>query len=305
MNFRQLDLNLLRVLVAIHHSGSVTAASKALALSQPATSNALARLRRFFDDELFVRSPSGLQPTRLCEQLAPAMQAQLQAMENLLRGQQPFDPREAAMHWRLSLSDLGEILFMPGIAQALSAHSPASRLSNVAVAAPQVSGALEAREIDLAIGILQAQHRAIRRERLFREHFMAVAQPSWRPPQARAGAALSREQLGSSRFIVVSPLATYHGSVETMLERLRLQDRIALRTRHFGAVAELVHDTGHLALVPQMYALGLAKRQGLKAYRIEGAPSYEVHLLWHGSTERDEAHQWMRALVKQRFQRPD
>jgi len=304
MNFRQLDLNLLRVLVAIHHSGSVTAASKALALSQPATSNALARLRRFFDDELFVRSPSGLRPTRLCEQLAPAMQAQLQAMENLLRGQQPFDAREAAMHWRLSLSDLGEILFMPGIAQALSERSPQSRLSNLAVAAPQVSGALEAREIDLAIGILQAQHRAIRRERLFAEHFMAVVPPSWRPAQGGRGA-LSREQLADSRFIMVSPLATYHGSVETMLERMRLQDRIALRTRHFGAVADLVHDTGHVAIVPQMYALGLATRLGLKAHRIEGASSYEVHLLWHSSTERDEAHQWMRALVKQLFQRAD
>ena len=35
MNFRQLDLNLLRVLAAIHRTGSVTAAGKALALSQP------------------------------------------------------------------------------------------------------------------------------------------------------------------------------------------------------------------------------------------------------------------------------
>ncbi|UUZ70020.1 LysR family transcriptional regulator [Polaromonas sp. P2-4] len=47
MNFRQLDLNLLRVLAAIHRTGSVTQAGKALSLSQPATSNALARLRDF------------------------------------------------------------------------------------------------------------------------------------------------------------------------------------------------------------------------------------------------------------------
>ena len=71
MNFRQLDLNLLRVLAAIHRTGSVTAAGKALALSQPATSNALARLRDYFQDDLFVRSPGGLQATRLCERLAP------------------------------------------------------------------------------------------------------------------------------------------------------------------------------------------------------------------------------------------
>lgn len=53
MNFRQLDLNLLRVLVALHRTGSVTAAGQALALSQPATSHALAKLRHALDDELF------------------------------------------------------------------------------------------------------------------------------------------------------------------------------------------------------------------------------------------------------------
>ncbi len=62
MNFRHLDLNLLRVLVAVYRTGSVTAAGRQLALSQPATSNALARLRQFFGDELFVRSPRGLHP---------------------------------------------------------------------------------------------------------------------------------------------------------------------------------------------------------------------------------------------------
>ena len=50
MNFRQLDLNLLRVLAAVHRTGSVTLAGKTLSLSQPATSNALSRLRDFFAD---------------------------------------------------------------------------------------------------------------------------------------------------------------------------------------------------------------------------------------------------------------
>eukprot|EP01034_Spumella_vulgaris_P043474 gene43474-53997_t len=85
LNFRSLDLNLLRVLAAIHRTGSVTAAGKALALSQPATSNALARLRDYFADDLFVRSPAGLKPTRLCERIAPDVAAWLQA-QGVARG---------------------------------------------------------------------------------------------------------------------------------------------------------------------------------------------------------------------------
>ena len=155
MNFRQLDLNLLRVLVAIHRTGSVTLAGKALALSQPATSNALARLRDFFEDELFVRTPSGLKPTRMCEQLAPAVMMQLSSLESLVTGHEEFDPGCSKMHWQLSLSDLGETLLLPCLAGELRKQAPEARLANISVAANQVATALETREIDLAVGILQ------------------------------------------------------------------------------------------------------------------------------------------------------
>lgn len=305
MNFQQLDLNLLRVLAAIHRTGSVTTASRVLNLSQPATSNALARLRQFLGDELFVRSPSGLQPTQLCEQLAPEIAAHLLDLETLVVRREGFDPARSAIHWRVSLSDLGEILFMPRMAQALREQVPGATLSNVSVPVQQVSAALEAREIDMAIGILQAQHRTIRRERLFREEYMALASPQWKPTGRVRQNTLDKAQFSQARFVVVSPLATFHGSVEAMLSRRRLQDRIALRVRHFGAVADLVRGTDWVAVIPEMYARDLVAQHPLRMYRIEDAPSYEVHLLWHRSRDHDPAHTWMRDLVRQLFQRAD
>ena len=228
MNFRQLDLNLLRVLAAIHRTGSVTAAGKALALSQPATSNALARLRGYFDDELFVRTPSGLKPTRQCEKLAPLVSAQLLALETLVTGHEDFEAASSAMHWRLSLSDLGEMLFLPELAEELRRQAPGARLSNVSVAASDVAVALEARDIDLAIGILQPRHRGIRTELLFREHYVAMAAPKWRPASGRASANLTARQLAEASFVVAAPTATFHGSVEKMLARMKLDDRIML-----------------------------------------------------------------------------
>jgi DNA-binding transcriptional LysR family regulator len=107
MNFRQLDLNLLRALCAIHRTGSVTEAGRQLALSQPATSHALARLRRIFDDALFVRSPSGLHPTRLAQRIAPMVAAHLRDLEAALASDEGFDAASGSVNWRLSLSDLG------------------------------------------------------------------------------------------------------------------------------------------------------------------------------------------------------
>lgn len=303
MNFRQLDLNLLRVLVAIHRTRSVTAAGKALALSQPATSNALARLREFFGDDLFVRSPAGLQPTRLCEQLAPAMQSQLLAMESLLLNHQPFNAQSSQRHWRLSLSDLGEILFLPRLAAALRSESPQASLSNISVDAAQVALALESRDIDMAIGILKPQHRGIRSQLLFKERYMAISSQDWSPSPRGRGKTLSLTQLAQARFVVVSPTATFHGSVEKMLMGMKLQDRILVRPRHFGAIAVLAQSTDLLCIVPEMYARDLSQRQQLQMWTIEGAPVYEVNLVWHTSTEQDADQQWMRGMIERLFTR--
>ena len=304
MNFRQLDLNLLRVLAAIHRTGSVTLAGKTLALSQPATSNALARLRDFFGDELFVRAPSGLKPTRLCEQLAPAVLAQLLALETLVTGHEEFDPASSDMHWRLSLSDLGEMLFLPELAGAMRSQAPGARLSNISVASSDVAAALEAREIDLAIGILQPRHRGIRTELLFRERYVAIAAPQWRPASGRSGRALTPQQLAEASFVVAAPTATFHGSVEQMLARMKLEDRIVLRARHFGALPELALSSDLLSIVPEMYARNLRQRYDCRVWGIPGVPAYEVRLVWHSSTDKDPAHQWMRALVHKLFKRP-
>jgi len=304
MNFRQLDLNLLRVLAAIHRTGSVTLAGKALALSQPATSNALARLRGFFEDELFVRAPSGLKPTRLCEQLAPAVLAQLLALETLVTGHEEFDPIRSDMQWRLSLSDLGEMLFLPELAGALRSQAPGARLSNISVAANDVAAALETREIDLAIGILQPRHRGIRTELLFREHYVAMASPQWRPDSGRSGRTLTPRQLAEASFVVAAPTATFHGSVEQMLVRMKLEERIVLRARHFGALPDLALNTDLLSIVPEMYARNLRQRYDFRVWGLPGAPAYEVRLVWHRSTDKDPAHQWMRALVHRLFKRP-
>ena len=303
MNFRQLDLNLLRVLAAIHRSGSVTLAGKALSLSQPATSNALARLRDYFGDDLFVRAPSGLKPTRLCEQLAPAVIEQLLALETLVTGQEAFEPETSDMQWRLSLSDLGEILFLPGLASALRSEAPGAQLSNISVAAENVAASLEARDIDLAIGILQPRHGGIRTELLFREHYVAVSAPHWRPTSGRAARALTTRQLAEAAFVVAAPTATFHGGVEQMLVRMKLQHRIVLRARHFGALPELALRTDLLSIVPQMYARNLNQRHDFRIWELPGAPSYEVRLVWHRSTDRDPAHLWMRSLVRKLYKR--
>ncbi len=304
MNFRQLDLNLLRVLCAVHRCGSVTAAGRQLALSQPATSNALARLRRSFDDALFVRSPNGLHPTPLAQRIVPAVAAHLHDLEAELAAGDHFDPASSRVHWRLSMSDLGEMMFLPPLARALRSEAPACQVSNVAVDAAQVSAALQAREIDLAIGILLPEHRGIASEPLFHEHFVAITGPDWRPASGRAGKGLSTRQLASAALAVAAPTATFHGSVEQMLTRLKLSDRTVVHVRHYGALPELVSCTDLLAIVPQMFADSLASRFAVRVWELPGhGPQYDVRMMWHRGASNDSAQGWLRDRVRRMFAR--
>lgn len=301
MNFRQFDLNLLRVLAALHRTRSVTEAGKALSLSQSATSNALARLREAFKDELFVRSPRGLQPTRLCETMAPAVLAQLRSLESVVTGHESFDPLTSRMHWKLSMSDLGEMLFLPPLAAALRAQAPHTRLSNISVAAAAVAAGLENREIDCALGILQPRHRGVHAQLLFREQYVAMTSAGWRPASGRVGRSLSMAQLGQAALVVASPTATFHTSVEQMLASMKLDGRIVLRARHFGALPELALTSDLVAIVPQAYAMSLRQRFDFRLWQLPDAPFYDVRMVWHASTDRDPAHLWMRALLQRLF----
>jgi DNA-binding transcriptional LysR family regulator len=310
MNFRQLDLNLLRVLCAVYRSGSVTAAGRQLALSQPATSNALARLRRCFDDALFVPSPSGLHPTRLAQRIAPVAMAHLRELEAALSSSESFDPALAQEHWRLSLSDLGEMMFLPQLAQSLRQDAPHCQLSNVAVDAGRVSAALEAMDIDLAIGILQPERperpeqRGIVSVSLFQEHYVAITGSRWRPAGGGGGKGLSPAQLAAASLAVAAPTATFHGSVEQMLTRLALNDRAVLRVRHYGAMPEIVTCTDLMAIVPQRFAESLAPRYAVRVWELPSpAPLYDVRMVWHQSASAAPAQAWLRGRVRELFAR--
>lgn len=299
-NFRQLDLNLLRVLVAIHQGGSVTEAARQLSLSQPAASHALARLRRLLGDELFVRSPRGLQPTRTAQRLAPVVAAHLRKLETLLSVPEAFDPSRSTEQWKLSLSDLGEVLFLPPLARALRREAPNSRLVNNAVALADVGAALESRAVDLAVGILKPRQRELCSEALFREHYVAITAAQWRPPLGRSAAALTSSQLAATALAVAAPTATFHGSVEAMLKQRRLQHSVVVRARHYGALPEIVAATDLMAIVPLVYAQVAAKRFGVKLWELPGeAPVYEVRMVWHRSTAEDPRQSWLRDRVRQ------
>src|SRR6478735_2361681 len=108
-----LDLNLLRVFDAVARERHVTRAAQRLNLSQPAVSNALARLRAALGDELFLRRPGGVEPTELAESLAGPVAEALGRLRDTLAARAPFDPATSDRVFPIGCSEYAEAVLAP------------------------------------------------------------------------------------------------------------------------------------------------------------------------------------------------
>ncbi len=126
-HFRNLDLNLLRVFVALLEEESATRAGARLGLTQSAVSHALGRLRGSLGDELFLRGPTGLRATPRAAEMGPAIRAALKLLESAVSAPR-FDPATAQRTFHISASAYACSVLMPGVVQRLLSEAPGVKL---------------------------------------------------------------------------------------------------------------------------------------------------------------------------------
>ena len=155
MNVRELDLNLLRVFDAVLRSRSVTAAAAQLGLTQPAVSNALARLRGAFGEALFLRTSQGMEPTPFARALSEPVRQALALLDSALAHGPGFDPATSDRSFRFYMSDLGQIEFLPPLVERLRQRAPRVRLEAVGLDVEDIGDALAVGSLDIAKGFLR------------------------------------------------------------------------------------------------------------------------------------------------------
>ncbi len=124
MDDEKFDLNLMRVLDALMEDGNLTRAGYRLGLSQPAMSHALARLRKLTGDTLFVRVPTGMEPSEMALRMAPAVREGLRLLEGALEGDVAFDPLTCERTFQVLMSDIGELVYLPRLIRRLQELAP-------------------------------------------------------------------------------------------------------------------------------------------------------------------------------------
>ena len=145
------DLNLIRSFVAIYETRSLTAAAARLYVTQPAVSQALARLRRDLNDPLFRRVGREMQPSPLAVSIFPGFRDAIAGIDRTIDGVAGFDPAASTRRSRIALSELGEIGYFPAIFRAVRASAPHLRIESVPLDVHALPEWLSQGTIDLAV----------------------------------------------------------------------------------------------------------------------------------------------------------
>jgi DNA-binding transcriptional LysR family regulator len=298
INLRAVDLNLLPVFEAAYEERSLSRAAGRLAMTQPAVSHALARLRATFRDELFVRHSRGVTPTAAADALYERLGEALGLVRAAVDESRGFDPRTSTRHFVVAIPHpLGPMLALkilgrvkraaPGITVAFSTRSRPVDLES----------RLREGRFDLSVDWLPPAREGLAEEALAADELVVVARRGHPAVRARA----TFEALAARwEFVVLRPrLPLDEQPPETAVAWERLRPRIALQVSHFLEVLPVVSQSDLLGLVPM--TLAKAASRVIDIQRVPAktpVAALTLRMIWRASRGPDAAHRFLREQVR-------
>jgi DNA-binding transcriptional LysR family regulator len=288
------DLNLLPIFVALMEERSVTRAAERLGMTQPALSNALARLRVMLQDPLFIRERYGIQPTPIALELAPGIADALARLDDAVLGQQEFDPASAQRLFTIAPNGYVEFVLVPAIVARLAQVAPGITLrltpyGNDLAETGAISGTTA-----MVLGRIVDPPDNLVVQHLMDESLACVV----RADHPEVGDTITREQFERLRHVNVMPPGRIRAGVFQALAQQHLKRDIAISVTNFFAVAEMVAVTDYCTTLPRLICRRLERDPRLK---VLPAPTdlgtFPVEMAWHVRYRHDPAHRWLRALV--------
>ncbi|UZN51233.1 LysR family transcriptional regulator [Cupriavidus cauae] len=297
--FRALDLNLLVAFDALASQRSVSGAARQLFLGQPAVSHMLARLRRLFDDPLFVRGARGMEPTAKAMALVEPVRALLNEAYGLVRPAGEFDPSSAQACLRIALPEPLEAMLLPVLCAALAREAPSIRLVSRAMPAARMPDALDAREIDLAVtGVPLPTKDWHRSADLHRCDLVCAHAPAQLPLPASVGA----DELRTLQAIGLSHAIALGSAGNAFLGQLQHTGAMPTEVESLLTLSRLLQAAPVVAVLPAVVAPLIVRQGALACVPVRGTEdTVAIRLHWHGGAECDPVHRYVRQHLVDAF----
>ena len=296
----ELDLHHLLVFEVLLRERSLTRAARVLNVTQPALSKTLARLRRYFDDPLFVRVSLRMEPTAKALSLAAPVRGVLDGMRTLRTENVPFNPKISNRTFTFCVVDAGVIKLLPPLVHLLQEEAPRVRLSAVPFDAEHLDSWLETGTIDFAMGAFPHLTKGIRRQPLWVERYVSLV----RKGHPRLGAEPSLKAFAAEKHVLVSSFGTGHAHqlAERAVEAAIPAENIICRVPIFLAASIIAKRSDAVATLPLSIAKILAEDLDLAVIAPPiKLPKIEISQYWHERFHREPGNQWIRSIFARLF----
>jgi DNA-binding transcriptional LysR family regulator len=292
MRINEVDLNLFLLFDTIYAKRNLTRAAEVLCITQPAVSNALARLRKAFGDPLFVSTPRGMMPTPVADNIAGRVAEALNLLSGSLQEGDLFLPASAEKVFRLSMNDSAETLLLPPLGDILQQQAPKIRIESFYSNRADVPRQLAAGALDLAIDATLINDPQLCHTPLMPEPYVCML----RRGHPLAGRPLQLDDYLAMEHVHVSSRRQGLGHVDAALARLSLKRNIQMRVQHYLVAPQIILRTDMALTAPLRLAQGYAATIQPLPFDL---PALEWHLYWHRSADLDQANSWMRTQLVQ------
>jgi len=304
MNFRTLDLNLLRVFDALMSEGSLTGAAAVLAITQPAASHALKRLHQAVGEALFVRHAHGMAPTPKAEALWPQVRAALSQLQQVLAPER-FDPKREPLTFRLAMTDAGASLLTPPLVRAIEREGALCNLRVLPLTTSEPQQLLQLGEADLAIGHFpeavtalwaEGASTALRQASLFDTRFVCLM----RRGHPLAEQPLTLDAYCAATHLLASATGRAMGYVDRTLTALGRRRRVVLIVNQYFTAGRVLTQSDLLSVLPRVFVPATGHESQLLVRELPfDMGALQVTMMWHLRHDAEPAQQWLRALVQQ------
>ncbi|ATC95006.1 LysR family transcriptional regulator [Pseudoalteromonas tunicata] len=302
MNIRNVDLNLLVYLNVLLEERSVSKAANKLALTQPAMSNALNRLRELFNDPLLVRTANGMVPTQKASGLKADITALLALAEQITQKDEEFDPSHHQQTFRIVTNDYIEACLLTPFLLSIIAQCPGINFDILTPGDINLAD-MEQGNIDLAINRFSVLPKSFHQASVWRDNFCCVShiehpyahQPDLANYLAAEHIWVNRPGWQTENTATNKSGNQHLGWVDEALWQLEQTRKIRVYSRHYAVVDYLLRDAQLLATLPRRQAMLLKHHPSLciTSVPFQIVP-IEIKMIWSPLLQHNQAHQWLR-----------
>jgi DNA-binding transcriptional LysR family regulator len=294
---KNIDLRVLAIVSELNRTRSVSQAAENLELSQSAVSMSLAKLRRHFNDPLFVRTSAGMEPTPHAVDLIRLLQQAEGLLQNALGHHVVFDPKTSDRRFNIHGTDIAQVTFIPTLMSRLARIAPGVRI-DLRRMSEATSKQLESGDADLCVGFVPPMGAGYCQQRLFKERFVCAV----RVGHPRIKATLGLDEFLSETHVAVTTTGTGHSILEKTLEAKRLRRKIGLTLPSFLGLTPALATLDFVATLPERLAIHISQSTPIKIFPLPApVPAYMIVQQWHERYTHDPASRWLRALIAELF----